>query len=254
MAVARPGRRLSRAVPYAAVNGLNMYYEVHGEGPPLMLLHGGLGSIPEKWIPFFSPPFQVIAMEQMGHGRTTDLVDRPFHYHDMAEDTVELMRQLGIESASVLGYSDGGIIGLDMAIHNPERVTKLAVTGANCRTDGYTAENLEWVRSFDPDAYPVSDAYARLSPDGADHWPILLRRLKPMWTVEPSFTHEQLQSIGAPTLVIVGDDDIVTPGHAVEMFRTIPAAQLCVVPHSGHGVMPKETILTFLQEDATGER
>jgi len=158
-------------VAYADVNGLNMYYEVHGEGPPLLLLHGGLGSIPEKWIPNFSAQFQVIAMEQMGHGHTADVVDRPFHYHDLAEDTVELMRRLAIESAAIVGYSDGGIIGLDMAIHHPEHVTKLAVTGANCRTDGYTAENLEWVRSFDPDAEPVSDAYAHLSPDGADHWP-----------------------------------------------------------------------------------
>ena len=248
MAVASPGHGLSRQVSYAAVNGLDMYYEVHGEGPPLLLLHGGSGSIPERWIPFFSPRFQVIAMEQMGHGRTADLPDRPFHYHDMAEDTVELMRQLGIESAAIVGYSDGGIIGLDLAIHHPERVAKLAVTGANSRTDGYTAENLEWVRSLNPDAEPVSDAYARLSPDGAEHWPIVLRRLQRMWAVEPSFTREQLQSIEAPTLVIVGDADIVTPEHAVEMFRTIPTAQLCVVPHSGHGVMPKETILTFLQE------
>src|SRR5213080_2247410 len=241
-------------MPYVPVNGLDMYYEAHGDGSPLLLLHGGSSSIPEKWIPFFTPRFRLIAPEQMGHGRTADLVDRPFHYHDMAEDTVALMRQLGIESAVILGYSDGGIIGLDMAIHHPERVTKLAVTGANGRTDGYTAENLEWVHSFDPDAEPVSDAYARLSPNGAGHWPILLGRLKPMWTVEPSFTHDQLQSIGAPTLIIVGDGDIVTPEHAVEMFRTIPAAQLCVVPHSGHGVMPKETILTFLQEGATGEK
>ena len=75
-----------------------------------------------------------------------------------------------------------------------------------------------------------------------------------MWMVEPSFTREQLQSIEAPTLIIVGDGDIVTPEHAVEMFRTIPDAQLCVVPHAGHGVMPKETILTFLQEVATGEK
>ena len=85
-------------MPYAAINGLNMYYETHGEGPPLLLLHGGSGPIPEKWIPFFSPRFRVIAMEQMGHGRTADLADRPFHYHDMAEDTVELMRHLGIEA------------------------------------------------------------------------------------------------------------------------------------------------------------
>jgi len=209
-------------MPYAAVNGLNMYYEAHGEGPPLLLLHGGSGSIPEKWIPFFSPRFQVIAMEQMGHGRTADVMDRSFHYHDMAEDTVELMRQLEVESAVVVGYSDGGVIGLDMAIHHPERVTKLAVTGANGRTDGYSAENQEWVRRFDPAVEPVFEMYGRLSPDGAGHWPIVLGRLKPMWIAEPSFTPEQLQGIRAPTLIIIGDEDIVTPEHAVEMFRTIP--------------------------------
>jgi pimeloyl-ACP methyl ester carboxylesterase len=147
-------------VPYASVNELNMYYEVHGEDPsPLLLLHGGTGSIPEKWIPFFSPSFQVTAMEQMGHGQTADLVDRPFHYHNMAEDTVELMSQLGIESAVVVGYSDGGIIDLDMAIHHPDRVTKLAVTGAESRVDGYTEENKEWARTFDPTDQPVSDGY-----------------------------------------------------------------------------------------------
>ena len=235
---------------YAAVNGLSMYYEVHGAGPPLLLLHGGTGSISATWIAYFSGQFRVIAMEQMGHGRTADLLDRSFHYHDMAEDTVELMGQLGIESAVVVGYSDGGIIGLDMAIHHPERVTKLAVTGANACIDGYTAENLEWVRTFNPDDLPVSDAYGRLSPDGVDHWSIVLGRLKPMWMAEPSFTREELQSIRAQTLIIVGDGDIVTPEHAVEMFRTIPGAQLCVVPHTGHGVMPKETILTFLREAA----
>ena len=239
---------------YAAVNGLSMYYEVHGEGPPLLLLHGGTGSIPTQWIPFFSSQFRVVAMEQMGHGRTADVMDRPFRCHDMAEDTVELMRQLGIESASVVGFSDGGIIGLDMAIHHPECVTKLAVTGAQTRNDGYTAENLEWIRTVNPDALPVSDAYGRLSPDGADHWSVVLGRLQRMWAVEPSFTRDQLQSIEAPTLVIIGDGDIVTPEHAVEMFRTIPAAHLCVVPRSGHGVMPKETIVTFLQEGATGEK
>ena len=239
---------------YADVNGLNMYYEVHGEGRPLLMLHGGTGSIPEKWIPLFTPQFRVIAPEQMGHGRTADLMDRPFHYHDMAKDTVELMRQLGIESAAVVGCSDGGIIGLDMAIHHPGRVTKLAVTGANSRTDGYTAENLEWARTFNPEDESASDDYARLSPDGADHWPIFLGRLQPMWSAEPSFTREELQSIEAPTLLIIGDGDIVTPEHAVEMFRTIPGAQLCVVPNAGHCVMPEETVLTFLQEAATDEK
>jgi len=241
-------------MPYAAVNRLNMYYEVHGEGPPLLLLHGGTGSIPTKWIPHFSDQFRVIAMEQMGHGRTADVIDRPFHFHDMAEDTVELMRQLRIESAVIVGYSDGGIIGIDIAIHHPERVMRLAVTGANSRVDGYTAENLEWARTFRPAELPISDTYARLSPDGPDHWPIVLGRLQRMWPVEPNFTREEMQSIKAPTLIIIGDDDIVTPEHAVEMFRTIPNAQLCVVPHAGHGVMPKEAILAFLNEVPTGAK
>jgi pimeloyl-ACP methyl ester carboxylesterase len=234
-------------MPYAAVNGLKMYYEVHGDGPPLLLLHGGTGSIPAAWIPYFEPRFRVVAMEQMGHGRTADAVDRPFHYHDMAQDTVELMRQLQIESAAIVGYSDGGIIGLDIAIHHPERVTRLALTGVNARTDGYTVENQDWARTFDPNDLPVSDAYGRLSPDGPDHWPIVLERLKPMWIAEPGFTHAEMQGIEVPTLIIIGDRDIVTPEHAVEMFRSIPGAQLCVVPHAGHGVMPKETVLAFLE-------
>ncbi len=237
-------------MPYAAVNGLNMYYEVHGDGPPLLLLHGGCGSISEKWISYFSPQFRVIANEQMGHGRTADVMERAFHYHEMAEDTVELLRQLGIEGAVIVGYSDGGIIGLDIAIHHPERVTTLVLTGANTRVDGYTAENLEWLRTFDPGETPVTEAYARLSPDGAAHWPILRERLRRMWLVEPDFTREEVARVEAPTLIIIGDADIVTPEHAVEMFRTIPKSQLCVVPNAGHGVLPKETVLTFLKESS----
>jgi pimeloyl-ACP methyl ester carboxylesterase len=235
-------------MPRAAINGLDMYYEVHGEGFPQLLLHGGTGSIPEKWIPSFTPHFQVIAPEQMGHGRTPDLVGRPFHYHDMAEDTVALMSHLGVESAVVVGFSDGGIIGLEMAIHHPERVTKLAVTGANAHFDGYTTENKEWIRSFDPESEPVSEAYAQLSPDGATHWPVFLERLRAMWAAEPTLTVEELQTIDSPTLLLIGDRDIVTPEQAVEMYRAIPDGQLCVAPNAGHGVMPAETVLSFLRE------
>ena len=234
-------------MPYLPVNGLAMYYEVHGNGERLLLLHGGAGSIPEKWIPLFSPHFQVIAPEQMGQGRTADLADRAFHYHDMAEDTVELLRLLEVETAVIVGYSDGGIIGLDMAIHHPTIVSKLAVTGANARFDGYTEENKEWVRDFDPGSEPVSERYQALSPDGADHWPVVLGRMKPMWAAEPSFTSAELGRIEAPILLIFGDRDIVTPEHAAEMFRAIPGAQLCVVPGAGHGVLPAETTLAFLR-------
>jgi pimeloyl-ACP methyl ester carboxylesterase len=233
-------------LPYAAVNGLRMYYEVHGVGPPLLLLHGGTGSIPDRWIPLFSGAFQVIAPEQMGHGRTADVTDRPFQYHALAEDTVELTRQLGLDASFVVGYSDGGIIGLDIALHHPERVTKLAITGTNARTDGYTSENLDWIRTFDPNGLDAPDTYRRLSPDGPEHWPTFLERMRPMWATEPSFTNEQLGRIAAPTLIIIGDTDIVTPEHAVEMFRSIPNSQLNIIPNAGHGTMPHDTVLTFL--------
>jgi pimeloyl-ACP methyl ester carboxylesterase len=156
------------------------------------------------------------------------------------------MRRLAIGSAVVVGYSDGGIIGLDIAIHHPGRVASLVLTGANARVDGYTAGAQAWARTFDPAAEPVPEAYARLSPDGPGHWPVFQARLRSMWLAEPDFTREQLAGITAPTLLIVGDRDIVTPEHAVEMFRTIPGAQLCVVPGAGHGVLPRETVLAFL--------
>ena len=233
-------------MPYAEVNGLNMYYDVQGDGEPLVLLHGGMASVPERWIPFFAPRFRVIAPEQMGQGRTADLGERPFHYHDMAEDTVALMRHLGVERAAVVGYSDGGIVGLDIAIHHPQRVSKLVTTGSTARFEGNTPETQEFLRTLDPTSEPVWDEYAELSPDGADHWPVVLERLKPMWAAEPNFSDEDLRAIEAPTLLIIGDRDIVKPEHAVEMFRAIRHARLCVVPDAEHGVLPGDEALSFL--------
>jgi pimeloyl-ACP methyl ester carboxylesterase len=237
-----------------------MYYEIHGEGEPLLLLHGGTVSIEAfaNQIPFVATEFRVIAPEQMGHGRSADAIDREFHYHDMAEDTVELMTQLRIESAFIVGWSDGGILGVDIAIHHPNRVRKLACAGTNFRVDGMDKESLQWLSTVKPEDWPrlYREAYERLSPDGPSHWPIVLRRLVNMFLSEPNYMPEQIAAIRAPTLVIVGDHDMVRPEHALEMFRLIPGAQLCVIPHAGHGVpvsQPKrwnEMVLTFLKEPA----
>ena len=237
---------------YADVNGLRMYYEIHGSGPPLLLLHELTGSS-ERFrvdLPLWAQDFQVIVAEWMGHGRTADRVDRDFHYHDLAEDMVALMRHLKVDAASFVGKSAGGIIGLDMAIHHPDRLVKLAVTGSTFRVDGYDPKALEWVLTTKPEDWPRywREAYERLSPDGPSHWPVFFERWRRMAAVEPNYTRDQMAGIKVPTLVIVGDRDLVTPEHAVEMFRIIPGAKLCVVPGAGHRVLPTETVLAFLKE------
>ena len=116
----------------------------------------------------FSPHFRVIAPQRMGYGLTADALDRPFHCHDMAEDTVELMCHLGVDSAAFVGDGDGGIIGMDMAIYHPGRVAKLAVTGANARTEGFKAAHREGVAAT-ADDWPADEDYGRMSPNGAEH-------------------------------------------------------------------------------------
>ena len=222
----------------------------------MLQLHGGTCTNDQLDIPFFAMNFQVIAPEQMGHGRTADDTSRPFSYHDMAEDTVALLRHLDVDSALVLGFSDGGVIGLDMAIHHPDLVSKLVITGANFSNDGYTDRGRNFIMTADPDDWPQAEheAYERLSPDGPSHWPIVLERLRGMWAGEPNFTREQLARIKAPTLVISGDRDMVRMEHTVELFRAIPNAQLCVLPGTGHGALPEQTVASFLMGPATSDQ
>ncbi len=240
---------------YADINGLHMYYETHGEGPPLLILHGGTSTIEFRrpTFPFFSKTFQVIAPEQMGHGRTADVPERAFHYHHMAEDTVELLRHLEIGNVAIIGTSDGGVIGLDIAIHHPDLVSKLVLTGANFSVAAYSADVWEELMTDSPDEWfqPLRENYHRLSPDGPSYWPVVFERMRRMWTVEPNFTREQLAGIKAQTLIIAGDQDVVEPEHTVALFRAIPQAQLCVVPNGEHGVLPLDTTMAFLMAPVT---
>ena len=227
---------------YASVHGLKMYYEVHGPASAtktVVLLCGGTGWV-EFWpspIEYFGKDYRVIIPEPMGHGRTADDPAREFHYHDLAEDTVELLHQLQVDRGIyVIGWSQGGILGLDLAINHPELVAKLAISGANFTPFGMEAEADKWFHEVKADDWPFRDAYVRLSPDGAGHFPSLFERIKKMWLQEPNFTHEQLGRIKSPTLVIVGDHDIIKIDHTIELFHAISGAQLWIVPGSGHMV------------------
>jgi pimeloyl-ACP methyl ester carboxylesterase len=251
---------------YATVNGLKMYYEVHGSGRPLVLLHGAFGLV-ETWagvLPALAKTHQVILVEQQGHGHTADR-DAPLTYEQMADDTAALLKQLNAQPADIFGYSMGGITALGIAIRHPEAVGRLAVLGANTGNvkDVFEPEAYAQFRNL-PDDFapePLKQPYDRVAPDKSK-WPVLVRKLKSLGLDFEGYSNEQIGSIQAPTLILLGDHEGIRPEHAVEMFRRIPNAQLAIFPGADHFLLfssPQKvlgTLLPFLDapvSDATHE-
>jgi steroid delta-isomerase-like uncharacterized protein len=241
------------------VNDITMYYEIHGEGQPLLFLHGGTATGPEghpDQIRDFAREYQVIAPDSRGHGRTTDS-DQPLSYALMASDVVQLLDHLEIDRAHVVGFSDGAIVALDLAINYPERVDKLVLGGANFHVDGLTEAFIEEAENLSVETYPPELAelfYLNIAPD-PDHFPVFLEKISQMWLTQPNYTLEELGSITAPTLIIDGDlGETVRPEHVQEMAQAIPGAELRLIPDVGHlapVLKPKEwdeAVLTFLRE------
>jgi pimeloyl-ACP methyl ester carboxylesterase len=221
---------------YAEVNGLHMYYEIHGRGRPILLLHGGIAddSFWSKTIPALAKDHQVIAPEQMGHGHTADLPSREFSYTQMAEDTAALLAQLRVASVDIVGWSDGGIIGYLLAVHHPQLVRKLVTSGSNVDGDGLPPPTTAEVK---PEQLPqfFRDEYEKVSPDGPQHYPLFVRRVAAMWRKYPYVARGKLAGIHCPTLIIVGDHDFFPVEPALRLAQAIPGAQLMVVPGAGHG-------------------
>src|SRR3712207_6215021 len=166
---------------YAEVNGLNMYYEIHGTGQPLVLLHGAYMTIDAmgEVVPALAETQQVITVELQGHGRTAD-IDRPLSYEQMADDVAALLGHLGIERADVFGYSMGGAAALQVAIRHPEVVRKLVVASASYTSDGAHPELMEMIPSTTPEVFagtPIEEEYLRLAPNPGD-FPTLVAKLK----------------------------------------------------------------------------
>jgi pimeloyl-ACP methyl ester carboxylesterase len=232
----------SRKSGYAPVNGLRMYYEVHGRAagdePPLVLLHGGGSTIDttfERILPLLARTRRVIAFEQQGHGRTADLADRPFTFEQSADDTAALLDQLEVQRADLLGFSNGGSIALQVAIRHPERVRKLAVASAMFKRDGMEAQFWEFMKHATLNDMPeaLKAAYRSTAPNPEQLQLFHDKSVKRMLEFK-DWPPEAIRSIAAPTLVLSGDHDVVRPEHAVEMFRLIPRARLAVLP-GAHG-------------------
>jgi pimeloyl-ACP methyl ester carboxylesterase len=222
---------------YADLNGLKMYYEIQGIGRPLVLIHGGVCTI-GTCFGMIRPPlaknWKTVAVELQGHGHTAD-VARPLTFEQMAEDTAALLRQLKIEQADFIGYSVGGGVALRIAMRYPDLVRKLVVIGTTYNNDGLVPGLLENFKTMKAEDIPAEfrEAYAKVAPD-AKQWPTLVIKVMKLGLEFKGWRPEDIQSIKAPVLVIIGDADIVQPEHAVQMFRLFPHAQLAVLPGTDH--------------------
>jgi len=225
---------------YVDAGGVNTYYESHGEGEPLLLLHGGLCTIETFFgqTPELAKHFRVILPERRGHGRTAD-VDGPITYDAMAADTIAFMEALGIDSAHLVGYSDGAIVGMLVAMRRPDLVRKLVSISGNFDCDGLTEEGRAFFETSQAETFipMLVDLYRKASPDGPEHWPVVFEKMRRMFLSEPKISTAQMGSIKAPTLVMAADRDLMTLEHTLALFRAIPNAQLCVVPGATHALL-----------------
>ena len=220
---------------YVKLRGINMYYETYGEGQPLLMIHGNSGSINafEKQIPFFSKKYKVIVADSRDHGNTLDTLNMQdsLTYEMMADDYAALLDALHIDSAFVLGWSDGGINGLLLSMNYPKKVKKLAVTGANLWPDS-TAVDPFILKMFTAQ----HNVFKKNRKDGGAQAIVLERHFRLMLT-QPHISLEHLKKIHCPTLVIGGDHDVILPKHTLQIAEAIPKSYCWIAPIAGHGVI-----------------
>ena len=238
---------------YAEVNGLGMYYEVHGAGEPLVLLHGGVGAIEMfgEVLPLLAEGRRVVAVDLQAHGRTAD-VGRPLTYGQMADDVAALIWHLGLEKADVMGYSLGGGVALQAAIRHPGAVRKLVVVSTPFKRDGWFPEVLAGMGQMGPEAAepmkqtPMYGLYSRIAPRPGD-WPVLLTKLGELLREDYDWS-EEVAAMGTPAMIVVGDADSVRAAHAVEFFGLLgggladagwdgsgrPDSRLAILPATTH--------------------
>ncbi len=221
------------------VDDITMYYEIHGNGEPLLLIHGGTMSGAESWAPQIPPlarSFKVVVPDGRGHGRTTDSA-QPISYALMAEDYVKLLDKLGIAKTHVVGWSDGAIVGLYLAQRHPERVLRYVGMEPNLTVSGLVPGFLEFAKILSPETYPAEWAqqfYLNIAPDRS-HFPEFLQKMGQMWQTQPTFTKEDFADNKVPILLLSGEkSDVVQPAHLQEWATFIPNATLKSIPDVGH--------------------
>jgi pimeloyl-ACP methyl ester carboxylesterase len=251
------------------VNGLQMYYEVSGEGDPLVVLHGAYMNIPAmgEIIPRLAETHRVYAVEMQGHGRTND-IDRPITYQNLADDVAAFMDAVGLQKSDVFGYSMGAAVGLQLAIRHPERVDQLVAASVSYDESGWQPEMVAMIPQMTPEMFmgsPMETAFREMSPN-PDGFRAFAERMIAL-EHEPMAWEQDVRNLKAPVLLIAGDADVVTLEHTVSMFRLLgggamgdmgnplPASRLAILPATSHTAVIGQTdlLLAFIEPFLKGE-
>jgi len=245
---------------FAKIDDVKIHYKVYGKGDPLILLHGSLESMKDwsRQVPEFSKKYKVITMDNRGHGQST-FTDRKLDYALLSEDVVALMNQLKIDSAMIVGFGDGGIIGLYLAINHPEKIRKLVAIGANYKVDttavyGQVLKKVkEWTTAkMTLYIHNNFENYPNDKLIGA-----FMERMKTMLLTEPNLNLSNLQQIKCPVLFMAGDHDIIKLSHTSEMYENVKQGYLSIIPGTRHYPQKEKanlvnaTILDFLNKRFT---
>ncbi|WP_027233269.1 alpha/beta hydrolase [Phyllobacterium sp. UNC302MFCol5.2] len=224
----------------APVNGIEMYYAVYGKGPPVLLIHGGLGYA-DIWgaqVADLSKDHMVIVAESRGHGRSTRTAD-PYSYDLMASDYVALLDYLKVDKAAIVGWSDGGIIGIDIAMKHPEKLTKVFAQAANTKVDGVKPDVMQ-NKTFAGYIDHAGQVYKKISPT-PDQYDAFVEQISGMWASQPNWTDDDLKKINTPIAIVLGDhDEAITREHTDYMAKTIPGAKLIILDNASHFAMVQD--------------
>jgi pimeloyl-ACP methyl ester carboxylesterase len=237
---------------YSEVNGIKMYYEIYGQGKPLVLIHGGGSTIQtsfEKIIPLLAAKHQIIAVELQAHGRTSDR-DKASSFEQDADDVAALIKTLNVAKADFLGFSNGANTAMQIAIRHPETVNRIIPASGFYKRSGMQPWFWDAMKNATLANMPqhLKEAFLKVTPDSTKLQNLFDKDSRRMLEFR-DWNEEQLRAIHAPTLIVASDSDVMTPEHAVEMFRLIPNCQLMILP-GGHGEYMGEISFSGREERA----
>ena len=237
-----------QAKAYLPIRGSQVYYETSGDGEPLLLLHGGFGTVDDFAFqtPELAKHFKVFAFERPGHGRSAD-DGEPFTFNRMTDCTIDFMDSLGLKGANILGWSDGAAVALMVAIARPDLAKRIVSVGGFFDTGNLSARDRAWLTAATPESFrtavpEVVKHYDEISPDGPAHFPTVFEKTVRMWLNEPDIRKEDLTKIAVPTLVMAGDRESIPQEHTLELFRSIKNSELCILPGSTHFLLSENPV------------